>query len=111
LQLEPSDAETWFDLATTLNEGGYSYEAMQAFARVVDLMPEWADGYYAMAKVLVVVGELEAAGIYLQQAAQLDPSKRALVVAEFGPLTDAEGLVFLQASLDASPLFGENDAV
>ncbi|GAB6935147.1 hypothetical protein JCM14720_10680 [Calditerricola yamamurae] len=61
LQLQPDDAEAWYQLAEVLAEAGRFAESNEALWRLQELCPQWADVWYFLASNYAYLGAYEEA--------------------------------------------------
>lgn len=76
-ELEPDDADTWYDLASALVEAGRLPEASEAFQSVLRLRPGDAPTLVNLGHAAYVAGSPEQAVEYLRQAAECKPGNLA----------------------------------
>jgi tetratricopeptide (TPR) repeat protein len=75
--IDPDDADTWFDLASALVEAGRLDEASDAFQHVLRLRPGDAPSLVNLGHAAYVAGSTEQAVEYLRQAAEASPGNLA----------------------------------
>jgi tetratricopeptide (TPR) repeat protein len=76
-ELDGDDADTWFDLASALVEGGKLGDAADAFQHVLRLRPGDAPTLVNLGHAAYVTGSTEQAVDYLRQAAESSPGNLA----------------------------------
>jgi tetratricopeptide (TPR) repeat protein len=76
-ELDPDDADTWYDLASALVEAGRLPEASEAFQSVLRLRPSDAPALVNLGHAAYVAGQTDEAVDYLRQAAEASPGNVA----------------------------------
>jgi tetratricopeptide (TPR) repeat protein len=76
-ELDPDDADTWFDLASALVEAGELREASGGFQNVLRLRPGDAPSLINLGHAAYVGGSTEQAIEYLRQAVEASPGNLA----------------------------------
>jgi protein O-mannosyl-transferase len=72
-----NNPRAWFNLGSALKDVGRNDEAMQCYARTLQILPSYAPAHYSLATLLMDADDLPQAIKYLQSAIQLDPSDPA----------------------------------
>jgi tetratricopeptide (TPR) repeat protein len=76
-ELAPTDPQAWMNLGIVYGKSGHAPEAEAAFRRVIDLAPNQADPYAALAEIEMLPGrDLQAAVRLAEQAVALAPTAR-----------------------------------
>ncbi|MFT4542926.1 MAG: tetratricopeptide (TPR) repeat protein [Planctomycetota bacterium] len=73
ITLDAADAKSWYRLAITRTRLGIEDGALQAFAKVHDLAPDYAPAWRKCGRYLVELGYPERAKSYFVEALRLDP--------------------------------------
>lgn len=68
-RLRPDNPEHWLSLGHLYIRGGRPAEAEGPFQRVIDLAPQWADGYAALAQVYMLSGKDAEEAVQLARTA------------------------------------------
>jgi tetratricopeptide (TPR) repeat protein len=76
VQLDPNNAEAWFDYGDTLLELGHLEDALSALDRSIELNPKFAEPYYSKAKLFFITRKITDAIEALKTAFGLDSSLR-----------------------------------
>jgi tetratricopeptide (TPR) repeat protein len=83
LELNPKDHECWFDFGDTALHLGNIPAAIYAFQQVIALAPEWAEGYYALAKIYAAEDRIDDAAKLLATALKLEPKMESVYEVDF----------------------------
>ena len=87
LELEPTDAETHYNLALTLKYKGDARQAAEEFEQALRLKPNWAEARFGLGATQYDLGDQAAALKELQTAVKLEPANvgaRELIAASRG---------------------------
>ncbi len=95
LELQPDDAECWYDYASTHLEAGNVLEALQGFTECTRLLPHWAEAYFATAKTICAAGQPAMAVPFLEKSFALDPTKRDEFSSDFPLIAGPLGMEYL----------------
>lgn len=73
VELEPANADAWYDLGVSLRESGMLADAAAAFRRAAELDPQGVDAWVNLASTYAAADRLADAEAALEQAAIRDP--------------------------------------
>ena len=99
-KIEPENIECWLDYGDTLLELNLYEEAKNSFKNVINLNPEWAEGYYHLSKVYAQLRNFSKSAYWLHTAISIDPNKKEEYKNEFPELLENNNILPLNKELE-----------